>query len=116
VRAQVITEDGLIEWLARLVGTRVRMGVDQAREQPAFGGQLGSADRIIGPPVTVREQLNDIAVGQGDPADPQNSHQTALTAAPAARKGSYPGCPRATKTACSGRAMGHWGAPDSNWP
>jgi hypothetical protein len=66
VRAQVITKDGLIEWLARLVGTRVRMRVDQAGEQPAFGGQPGSADRVVGPPVTVREQVSNIAAGQGN--------------------------------------------------
>jgi hypothetical protein len=81
VRAQVITEDGLVEWLAGLVGTRVRMRVDQAGEQPAFGSHLGSADRVIGPPVTIREQVNNIAAGQGGPADPQDGHQTTLTAA-----------------------------------
>ena len=74
VRAQVITKDGLIEWLARLVGTRVRMRVDQAGEQPAFGGQPGSADRIVGPPVTIREQVNNIAAGKGRPADPHDGH------------------------------------------
>ena len=81
MRAQVITKDGLIEWLARLVGTRVRMRVDQAGEQPAFGGQPGSADRVVGPPVTVREQVNNIAAGQGPPANPHDTHQTTLTAA-----------------------------------
>jgi hypothetical protein len=81
VRAQVITKDGLIEWLARLVSTRVRMCVDQPGEQPAFGGQPGSADRVVGPSVTVREQVNSIAAGQGNPADPHDTHQTTLTAA-----------------------------------
>ena len=81
MRAQVITKDGLIEWLAWLVGTRVRMRVDQAGEQPAFGGQPGSADRVVGPPVTVREQVNNIAAGQGTPANPHDAHQTTLTAA-----------------------------------
>jgi hypothetical protein len=85
VRAQVITKDGLIEWLARLVGTRVRMRIDQAGEQPAFRGHLGSADRVIGPPVTVREQVDNIAAGQGSPADPQDTHQTTLTAATGTR-------------------------------
>ena len=81
MRAQVITKDGLIEWLARLVGTRVRMRVDQAGEQPAFGGQPSSADRVVGPPVTVREQVNNIAAGQSTPANPHDTHQTTLTAA-----------------------------------
>jgi len=31
--------------------------------------------------VTVREQVNNIAAGQGGPADPQDGHQTTLTAA-----------------------------------
>jgi hypothetical protein len=83
VRAQVITKDGLIEWLTRLVSTRVRMRVDQAGEQPAFGGQPGPGDRVVGPPVTVREQVNNIAAGQGNPADPHDIHQTTLTAATA---------------------------------
>ena len=81
MRAQVITKDSLVEWLARLVGTRVRMRVDQAGEQPAFGGQPGSADRVVGPPVTVREQVDNIAAGQGTPANPHDTHQTTLTAA-----------------------------------
>ena len=81
MRAQVITKDGLIEWLARLVGTRVRKSCDEAGEQPAFGGQPGSADRVVGPPVTVREQVNNIAAGQGTPANPHDTHQTTLTAA-----------------------------------
>ena len=80
MRAQVITKDGLVEWLARLVGTRMRMRVDQAGDQPAFGGQPGSADRVVGPPVTVREQVNNIAAGKGRPADPHHAHQTTLTA------------------------------------
>ena len=83
MRAQVITKDGLIEWLARLVSTRVGMRIDQAGQQPAFGGQPDSADRIVSPPVTVREQVNNIAAGQGNPADPQDTHQTTLTAATA---------------------------------
>jgi hypothetical protein len=74
VRAQVSTEHRFIEWLARLVGTRVRMRVDQAGEQPAVGGQFGSADRVISPPVTVGEQVDNIAAGQRGPADPQDSH------------------------------------------
>ena len=67
MRAQVITKDGLIEWLARLVSTRVRMCIDQAGEQPAFGGQPGSADRVVGPPITVREQVDDLAAGRATP-------------------------------------------------
>src|SRR5689334_2817774 len=59
------------------------MRVDQAGEQPAFGGQLDSADRIVSPPVTVREQVDNIAAGQGNPADTQDTHQTTLTAATA---------------------------------
>ena len=57
------------------------MRVDQAGEQPAFGGQPGSADRVVGPPVTVREQVDNIAAGQGTPANPHDTHQTTLTAA-----------------------------------
>jgi hypothetical protein len=45
------------------------MRVDQAGKQPAFGGQPGSADWDVGPSVTVREQVNNIAAGQGNPAD-----------------------------------------------
>src|SRR6185437_9817089 len=63
------------------------MRVDQAGEQPAFGGQPGSADRVVGPPVTVREQVNNIAAGQGTPANPHDTHQTTLTAATGDREG-----------------------------
>ncbi len=86
MRAQVITKDGLIEWLAGLVGTWVRMRIDQAGEQPAFDGRPGSADRVVGPPVTVREQVNNIAAGQDRPADPQDTHQTTLTAVTGTRR------------------------------
>ena len=53
---------------------------------PCFGGQPGPGDRVIGPPVTIREQVNNIAGGLGGPADPHDTHPTTLTAATGTRK------------------------------
>ena len=57
------------------------MRVDQAGQQPALGGQLGAADRIVGPPVTVGEQVDGVTIGQGEAADPEDGHHDTLTTA-----------------------------------
>ena len=69
--------------LAELFGARMRVRVDQAGQQPAPGGQLGAGDRIVGPPVTVGEQVDGLAIGQGEAADPQDGHHATLTTATA---------------------------------
>jgi len=84
VRAQVVAQDGLVERLAGLFGARMGVRVDQAGNQPALGGQLGAGDRIVGPPVTVGEQVDRVAAGQGDAANPENSHSFTLFLRPRA--------------------------------
>jgi hypothetical protein len=79
VRAQVVTQDGLVERLAGLFGTGMRVRVDRAGDQPALGSRFGAGDRIVGPPVTVGEQVDGLAAGQGDTADPQDGHHATLT-------------------------------------
>ena len=79
VRAQVIAEQRLVEGLTGVFGPRVRVRVDQAGQQPALGGQLGAGDRVVGPPVTVGEQVDRVAIGQGEAADPQDGHHATLT-------------------------------------
>lgn len=83
MRAQVVAEDGLVEGLTGVFGSRVRVRVDQAGQQPALGGQFGAGDRIVGPPVTVGEQVDRIAIGQGEAADPQDCHHATLATATA---------------------------------
>ncbi len=64
--------------LAELFGARMRVRVDQAGQQPAPGGQLGTGDRIVGPPVTVGEQVDGLATaastsaGTGSSPGPQS--------------------------------------------
>jgi len=87
VRAQVVAQEGLVERLAGLFGTGMGVRVDQAGNQPALGGQLGAGDRIVGPPVTVGEQVDRIAAGEGDAADPENGHRFTLFPRPRAQQG-----------------------------
>jgi hypothetical protein len=89
VRAQVVAEDGLVEGLTGVFGSRVRVRVDQAWQQPALAGQLGAGDRIVGPPVTVGEQVDRLAIGQGEAADPQDGHPATLTTGTAGGGGGW---------------------------
>jgi hypothetical protein len=61
--------------------------VHQAGNQPALGGQLGAGDRIVGPPVNVGKQVDRIATGEGDAADPENGHRFTLFPRPRAGQG-----------------------------
>ena len=54
---------------------------------PALGGQLGAGNRVVGPPVTVGEQVDGVAAGQGDAANPENGHHATLTTATAGGTG-----------------------------
>jgi hypothetical protein len=81
VRAQVLAQDGLVERLAAVFGAGMGVRVDQAGDQPALGGRLGAGDRIVGPPVTVGEQINGVAARQGDAANPEDGHHATLTTA-----------------------------------
>jgi hypothetical protein len=56
----------------------------QAGQEPALGGQFGTGNRIVGLPVTVGEQVDGFAVGQGEAANPQDGHHATLTCAGAA--------------------------------
>ena len=78
MRAQVVAQDGLVERLAGLFRTGMGVRVDQAGNQLALGGQFGTGDRIVGPAVTVGEQVDGMATGEGDAADPENGHSFTL--------------------------------------
>jgi hypothetical protein len=68
----VLTQHVLFQRLTESLRTRVRVAVNQARQQPAFGYQFGAGHRIGGPPVPVGVQVDRATVGQRKTANPEN--------------------------------------------
>jgi hypothetical protein len=77
---QVLTQQFLIQRLARRLRTRMGMSVNQARQQPALRDKLRAGHRVGGPPVPVGIQVDCITVRQREPANPGNRHQTRMPA------------------------------------
>jgi hypothetical protein len=93
VLGQVGAQQFLVQRPAGGVGAGVGVRVHQARQQPALRHQLGTGDRVVGPPVAVGVQIDELAAGQRAAPDPQHAHP-----APPARRPS-------TRVANAGRSV-----------
>lgn len=70
--AQVLTQHRFIQRLAQGLGSRVRVRINQPRQQPALSHQFSASDRIGSPPVTGGIQVNNIPAGQPHSPNPDN--------------------------------------------
>lgn len=75
VLAQVLAQQRLIQRLAHLLRTRMSVHVNQAWKKPALADQLGTRDRIGGPPIPDRIQIDRITTRQRYTANPENRHE-----------------------------------------
>ena len=73
--SEILAEQILVEGVARFLGAGVRVGIDQTREQPSFGHQFSDRYRIGGPSITIGVEVDELAVGQGPSAHPENAHR-----------------------------------------
>jgi glycopeptide antibiotics resistance protein len=110
VGAEVVTQDVVVQWPARRLGSRVGVRVDESGQHPAFGDEFRAGHPARGPPVAVGVEIDRLAVGQAEPANAQHRHHaTSAASLPPHRPAGFPAPAYSARFGCDGGGMlGGW--------